>query len=474
MNGRIPPNALDAEAMVLSTILLDPEAFDEVEQVLRAEHFYSDANRLVYQAAQELRASGQPVDLVQVGGYLRSTGRIDQIGGMSYLAQLTDNTPATVTLLAHAKTIADKWRLRRLIAVGSEIAARGYGDPLDVPGFVQECEAAVYAVSQDMSRAVDTTAGIRDVIDECLTTLRAKRSRTEPTGLRTGFRGLDKRLGGLRAGRVYVAAGRPGMGKTSWLTQVSAAAAARDPGPVGVSLFSIEMPRKDIGDRLLAQDSAIDTRLIDTGIMKHDQFAQLVDSAARLAHWPIVVDDKAAITVSEMRSALRRHVRMLHPVKLGLIGVDYLQLVGTKDLPRGLSTNDQLERVMAGLVSIAKEFDAPLIVLSQLNRECEKRPDKRPIMADLRSSGSIEQDAYAVIFLYREDQYRAPGEEKDNTGEFIVAKARNGRTGTVKATFIASCTRYEDTGETDGAYDEFDEMFDSFEKGGSEYEVAYP
>lgn len=297
----------------------------------------------------------------------------------------------------------------------------------------------------------------------CVNEINARRQGLIARGIRTGFTGLDRKIGGLRSGRVYTAAGRPGMGKTSFLTQTIGKLSASDDVKRGSVMFSLEMPSEQIGERLISQESRVDTRNVEAGMLTPQQLADVTTAAQDISRWPLIIEDRPAITVPEMRSVLRRAVKALesnHGVRLGLVGIDYLQLVGTRDLPKGLNDNSALENIMKGLVSIAKEFDVPVILLSQLNRDCEKRPDKRPQLSDLRSSGSIEQDSHTVIFFHRDDVYRKPGEAKDRTAEFIIAKARSGRTGTVPMTFIDYCTRYENA-ELPEEHDEFADMFDS-------------
>jgi replicative DNA helicase len=448
---RTPPQDLDAEAVLLSAVILSSDALDRVASGLRPDHFYSNSNRRVYEAVCGLSESGKSVDLAAIAGWLRDRRRLDEVGGAPYLVRLMDHIPATARVEDHAQRVVDKWRLRRLIAEASSILAEAYEKVDDVSAFVQAAEARIYAAVEHLVRT-ETVETAHEVMKFCVDEIAKRRRGEAPLGLSTGFRSLDRRIGGLRGGRVYVAAARPGVGKTSFLTQVSSFVAQADLKGRGVVLFSLEMPRDQLGHRLLAQDAGIDTRGVESGVLTPRQWADLTDAATRIADWPLIIDDRGAITVAEIRSSLRRSARRLERefgVSLGLVGIDYLQLIGTHDLAKRLSPNDRLELVSGSLVNVSKEFDVPLLVLSQLNRDCEKRPNKRPQLSDLRNSGAIEQDAHTIIFLYRDDIYRKPDEQKDRTAELIVAKARGGRTGTVRLGYLEYCTRFEDNFDDD-------------------------
>lgn len=458
-SGRIPPSDLDAEALVLSAALLEPDHLLAAQEILQPVHFYADANARIFEACCALQAAGKPADLVGVSGYLRDAGRLDQVGGTPYIAQLANEIPAVASVVASARTIRDKFRLRRLIAVCQTVAAEGYAGVADAQAFIERAESDVYAISQDAIR-VESGAHIQDILTGCINELHRKRAGEIPSGKLTPYRGLNRLLAGLKRGTVTTVAARPGMGKTSFVTELLVGSAQDKSDARGGVFFSLEMPKDQIGNKLMSQSSLVDTRSVDTGMMNVTELQEVLDAANELRKLPIIVDDKPSITVTEIRSALRRHERALAPERLGLVAIDYLQLMGTTDLQRGMNTNDQIEHVMRGLCAIAKDFSVPVVLLSQLNREVEKRPDKRPNLGDLRSSGAIEQDSFNVIFLYREDQYRKPGEPKDNTGELIVAKARAGRPGTVKVEFIPKATKYVDVKEPADEFDEWGSRFD--------------
>ena len=446
----VPPNDLDAEAIVLSAVLYDPESFDRLSPLLHASHFYADCNRQIWIAAQALADAGKPTDVASVAGILRDRQQLDRVGGTPYLAQLYDTRHAT-DLESHAHRICDRYRLRSVIEEARSITAEAYGCPEDVPAFLQSAESRIYTAAGEQTRTV-TSESSREVMAGCVAEI-ARRFRGEkPVGHKTGFPGLDLRIGGLRDGRVYVAAGRPGSGKTSWLTQVIKSVATSTEEKRGVLFASLEMPRDQIGERIISQECMLDTRKVELGKLTQQEWFDLSKASSAIAEWPLIIEDRAALTASLLRSCIRRAAKRFekeYGCKLGLVCLDYLQLMGDGDLPRGLNDNSRIERQSAAIKDISKEFAIPFVLLSQLNRDCEKRPNKRPQLSDLRSSGAIEQDAHTIIFFYRDDMYKTEGQQKDRTAEFIVAKARGGRCGTVNAGFLAHCTKFEDLGELD-------------------------
>jgi replicative DNA helicase len=471
MTDLTPPSDMDAEGVVLSAAMLQPGAIDDCD-MLKPEHFYADANRRIWEAAIDLASQGKPTDPKALAGWLRDRKRLDQVGGTPYLAQLLEIPPETTKLADHARRIVDKWRLRRVIEEARTIQAEAYSVTGDAGEFVQSAESRIFAVAQDVA-ASSTLQSVKGVIADCVSEAAAKRRGDRPRGASTGFLSLDKRIGGLRGGRVYACAGRPGMGKTSFLTKVARTVARSESTKRGVYLASIEMPKEQIADRLIAQEAQLDTRMVEMAMFSNTQWRQYTDAASDLGALPIVIEDRGGLTLSLLRSSLRRGVRLLaneHGTELGLIGIDFLQLMGTEDLGRGIDTNTALERLTTGIAAIAKELDVPVVMLSQLNRECEKRPDKRPMMADLRGSGGIEQAAHTVVFFYRDDVYRKHGEAKDRSAEFIIGKCRGGRTGTVRLDYLEYCTEFLDKPDDDPE-DDFAAQWDDF---ADNSETKYP
>jgi replicative DNA helicase len=483
MPGRIPPHDLDAEAVVLSAILLSSEAFDQVQDILRAEHFYSDANRRIYEAVVELQSTGKPVDVVSVATWLRDRERLQQVGGTPYLAQLTDAIPAVAHVEAHARVVREKWRVRQLIATCQRFAAEGYGDCGEVQGFIDRAEQAVF----DIARIPESTAvrPVRDAIHGAFDILVAASKRGEGiTGIPTGFDRLDKKCAGLHKGDLYIVAGRPGMGKTSFVLNIAVNVASprrvrtsdqNDPlgsGDVeqpgwGVGFFSLEMPREQLASRLLSVEARVDVSRIRSGNIKHEDWNKLTDAAARIGRLPIWLDDTPALTLLDLRAKIRRLKADIArktgdgppAQELGLVAIDYLQLMqGRRDAG---SREQEISELSRGLKQLAKEMEVPVIALSQLNRSVETRTskDKRPQLSDLRESGAIEQDADTIIFIYRDEYYNQESTDR-GVAEIIISKQRNGPTGTVKVRFTPEHTRFDNLASGDYEFDEFDEFDD--------------
>jgi len=476
--GRVPPHDLDAEAAVLSAVLLSGEAFDEVNDVLRSEHFYSDANRRIYEAIVDLQGNGRPVDVVTVATWLRDRERLQQVGGTPYLAQLTDSIPAVAHAEAHARVVREKWRVRQLIATCQRFAAEGYGSYGDVQQFIDGAEQAVF----DIARVPESTAvrPVREAIHGAFDILVAASKRGEGiTGVPTGFDRLDRKCAGLHKGDLYIVAGRPGMGKTSFVLNIAVNVAsprrvrtgnANDPlgaGEVeqpgyGVGFFSLEMPREQLASRLLSVESRVDVSRIRSGSIRHEDWNKLTDAAARVGRLPIWLDDTPALGLLDLRAKIRRLKAEIgrrtdgpETQELGLIVIDYLQLMqGRRDAN---SREQEISELSRGLKQLAKEMQVPVMALSQLNRSVETRTtkDKRPQLSDLRESGAIEQDADTIIFIYRDEYYFQESPDR-GIAEIIIAKQRNGPTGTVKVRFTPEFTRFDNLAAEDYEFDEFD------------------
>jgi replicative DNA helicase len=476
--GRVPPHDLDAEGAVLSAVLTAVEAFDAVQEILRPEHFYSDANRRIYEGVVELQSSGRPVDLVTVAGHLRDKGRLGQVGGTPYLAQLTDGIPVAANVEDYAKSIREKWRLRQLISTCQGFAAEGYGDCGDIQTFVDRAEQAVF----DLARLPEgsTVVPVRDAIHRAFEVLsEASRRGGGITGIPSGFTQLDRKCAGLHAGDVYIVAGRPGMGKTAFVLNLAANVArprqsglpseqrdaygpAVDEPGYGVAFFSLEMPKEQLAARLLASEARVDLSRIRTGDIQADDWSKLTDAAARLGRFPIWIDDTPALKLLDLRAKIRRlkarverNEEEIRAQGLGLVVIDYLQLMqGRRDAN---SREQEISELSRGLKQLAKEMQVPVLALSQLNRSVETRTskDKRPQLSDLRESGAIEQDADAILFIYRDEYYFTDSPDK-GMAEIIIAKQRNGPTGIVRTKFTATYTRFDNLAPDEYEYDEFD------------------
>lgn len=466
--GRVPPHDLDAEAAVLSAILLDKQALDQVAEILKPFHFYSKANGRIYEASIELTMVGTPVDIVTVASWLRDREVLQQIGGASYLAQIADAIPAIAHVGAHARVVYEKWRVRQLIAQCQRIAAEGYGDVGLVQTFIDGAEQAVY----DLARSPDSTSvqPLSVVIKSAFEKITAAAERGDRiTGISTGYERLDAKTAGLHDGDLMIIAARPGMGKTSFVLnlgvnvasprQVSApgpgeaghGAQVREEPGYGVIVFSLEMPRDQVGTRIVCAEGRVDVGKLRRGFLQPDDWRRLTESASYLSSLPLWIDDTSAIGILELRAKVRRiQAEYNRPAtataperRLGLVVIDYLQLMKGRD---GASSREQeISEISRGLKGLAKELMVPVIALSQLNRAVETRTtkDKRPMLSDLRESGAIEQDADTIVFIYRDEYYNPETTSSAGIAELIIAKQRNGPTGKVLTRFTASCTRFD-------------------------------
>ncbi|HTN85558.1 MAG TPA: replicative DNA helicase [Sorangium sp.] len=465
--GRVPPHDLDAEAAVLSAIMLHRDALDRVLEILKAEHFYSEANSRIYEGAQELATAGTPIDIVSVASWLRDRERLAQVGGAAYLAQLADATPAVAHVAAHARVVYEKWRVRQLIATCQRVAAEGYGDVGVVQEFIDGAEQAVYQLARTPQGT--STQPIAQVLKAAFEQITAAAERGDRiTGISTGYEKLDAKTAGLHDGDLSIIAARPGMGKTSFVLNLAVNVASprtvSSPGPdqaghgierhepgFGAAIFSLEMPREQLATRMVCCEGRVDLGRLRQGFLQPDDWRRLTEAASFLSTLPIWVDDTPAITLLELRAKVRRiQAEYDRPPsdghsgrRVGLVVIDYLQLMKGRD---GVSSREQeISEISRGLKQLAKELKVAVIALSQLNRAVETRTtkDKRPQLSDLRESGAIEQDADNIMFIYRDEYYNPETTNHKGIAEIIVAKQRNGPTGKVLTRFTASCTRFD-------------------------------
>jgi replicative DNA helicase len=466
--GRVPPNDLDAEAAVLSAVLMRAAAFDVVQPMLAPEHFYSDANRQIFESFGELAASGRPVDILTVRSWLTDHDKLQRAGGSAYLAQILDSVPVAFNFEEYARIVREKWRVRQLIAECQRVAAEGYGAIDDPQAFIDAAEQAVYDIarSPESSSVHHVQDAVREVFDE----LNAAEQRgTTVTGTPSGITRLDRLTGGFNSGDLVIVAARPGMGKTALVLNMAVNVAAPraqqpepglfdapdpepDQGPAGVAIFSLEMPRKQLATRLLCAEARVDVAKLRNGGMQREDWVRLTAAAGFIARAPIWIDDTSDQTVLGMRAKVRR-IQAMYPGKLGLVAVDYLQLMSGN--PK-VNREQQIAEISRGLKKLAKDLEVPVVALSQLNRAVETRGrDKRPQLSDLRESGAIEQDADAVLFIYREEYYNKDDAAAEGLAELILAKQRNGPTGKVRVRFTKSCTRFDNLANED--YDAADD-----------------
>ena len=476
IEGRVPPHDLDAEAAVLSAVMLDTSALDKILEFLKPEHFYSEAHRRIFEAAIELRSVGQPVDVVQIGTWLKNRDRIGQIGGMSYLTELLNAAPAVANVAAYGRTIHEKWRVRQLIATCQRVAAQGYLDYGEAQQYIDGAEQSVYEIARTPeSSSVEKLLDVMKKSFKALTEAMQRGDRI--TGTPSGFERYDRLTAGLHPGDLTIVAARPGMGKTSFVLNVATNVASPrgrqlenapkgdesarwdEPG-VGVAVFSLEMPREQIANRMLCSEARVDVGKLRQGFLGPQDWSKLTQAASYLGSLPVWIDDTPSLSILELRAKVRRlqaefdrqddsgkKVR-----KVGLVMVDYLQLMRGRD---GVQSREQeISEISRGLKGLAKELHLPVIALSQLNRAVETRSEKskRPQLSDLRESGAIEQDADNIVFIYRDEYYNKESTTEPNVAELIIAKQRNGPTGTVKVRFDREYTRFDNL--ADGEYEE--------------------
>jgi len=444
---KVPPQNLEAEASVLGGILLENDAMDRVLEIVTPDLFYRESHRKVFRAMMELSDRSEPVDLITLSEFLRAKGELDAVGGTAYLASLANLVPTAANIAHYARIVREKGILRHLITVATEIATRGLEDQVNVEEFLDEAEKRIFDISE--KRIKPSFVFLGDMMNDSIKMVERLYERKEMvTGVPTGFNDLDKLTAGLQPADLIVVAGRPSMGKTAFSLNIAAHAALH--AGIGVAVFSLEMAKEQLGLRMLCSEARVDHSKVRSGHLAEREFPALVSAAGRLAEAPIYIDDTPAISILELRSKSRRLVRD-RDKKIGLIIVDYLQLM------RGMSMvqnrEQEISEISRSLKALAKELHVPVIAISQLNRRVEDRGDKRPMMADLRESGAIEQDADVIAFIYRDEVYNKDSTDQ-GTAEIIVAKQRNGPIDTIRLTFVNKITRFENYSQVEEFYHE--------------------
>lgn len=432
----MPPQNVEAEQAVLGSILLKADAFGNVLEILKTTDFYKDSHRIIYETMIDLFEKNEPLDLLTVSNLLRDKNKIEQIGGTIYLATLTSIVPVTANIASYAKIIREKSILRKLISVNTDIAARCYEEQNDIDILVDEAEQAIFDIAGTKSDQNFTP--IKSIVPKAFAAVEQLYKRKELiTGVPTGYAEIDKMTAGLQASDLIILAARPSMGKTSFAMNIAQHAALVE--KTGVAVFSLEMSKEQLVMRLLSSVGRIDSQRIRTGKLRSEDWPKLTRAVGMLSEAPMFIDDTPAISVLEMRAKLRR-LAAQHDI--GLVVVDYLQLM------RGRATienrTQEISEISRSLKALAKEHNIPVIALSQLNRGLENRTDKRPMMADLRESGAIEQDADVICFIYRDEVYNKSEDNPERgIAEIIIGKQRNGPTGVARLTFIKEFTMFE-------------------------------
>jgi replicative DNA helicase len=437
---QVPPHSVDAERSTLGGLMIDPQAWDKVSTLLTPDDFYEGDHRTIFRCMLLLGDQNKPLDIITLAESLESGGDLDAVGGIGYLSNLADQTPSAANVTAYAGIVAEKAVIRRLIDVGNKIAESGYRpEGRDGPTLVDEAEAMVFRIGDERpsmggpEQLQPLLAKAVNRIDELF------QNKGALTGLSTGFRDIDDITAGLQNSDLVVIAARPSMGKTAFAMNIAVSAIMSNDRPVIV--FSMEMPADSLVLRMLSSLGHIDQTKIRNGQLGDDDWPRLTAAVTMLNDKNLLIDDTAALTPNEVRSRSRRVAREFGAP--ALIIVDYLQLMrvaGTTENRTG-----EISEISRSLKAIAKEFDCPVIALSQLNRSLEQRPDKRPIMSDLRESGAIEQDADVIMAIYRDEVYREDAQK--GVAEIIILKQRNGPIGRKKLAFIGNLTKFEDLAE---------------------------
>lgn len=447
ITGKLPPHALDAEESILSSILYDHETILDLVEILTPKDFYKPAHAKIFEAATELFGRSEPVDLITLADHLKQKGQLDEVGGGTYLSRLTDTAPLSVNIQKHAEIIRDKASLRRLIETCSHIVNDCMEEQGSIASIIDTAESSIYDISN--AKVKPSFMRINELIERNMTTIEERTgSDKELTGLSTGFAQVDKLTFGLQKSDLILLAARPSMGKTALALNMARNVAVMEDKLVAV--FSLEMGCEQLSERLLTAEARINGSKIKSGSISAEDWERVTDAASVISQAPIYIDDTPNVSVMEIRAKLRR---LKSDKELGLVVIDYLQLMRGS----GASSERHLEiaEISRSLKGLAKEMNVPVLALSQLNRMLEQRADKRPMPSDLRESGSLEQDADIISFIYRDEVYNKE-ENNPNKGkaEVIIAKNRNGAVGTAHLTFIGKYTRFENAAIGDYAMPE--------------------
>ncbi len=431
--GRTPPYDEQAEASVLGAMLLDKSAITTAVEIIHAEDFYYDSHKAIFEGILRLYNKNEPADMITLSDFLKKNGQLEAVGGYTYLGRLTSGAGAVSNTEAYANIIKEKSTLRALIRAGGEIVEDSYRDDDDVGAIIEKAEKSIFDITQDNQRN-----GLMDMGEVMVTTFDVMQKRSENkgglTGLTTGFIDLDRKTSGMQKADLVLLAARPSMGKTALMVNIATNSALK--AGATVAMFSLEMSRNQLSQRILSSLSHVDLMKIISGDLTTEEWSKVIETMTYMNEMAIYIDDTAGITPLEVKAKCRR---LKAEKGLDLVVIDYLQLMEVGG--RAESRQQEISAISRQLKGIAKELDVPVIALSQLSRAPEMRADHRPILSDLRESGAIEQDADIVMFLYR-DEYYNPDTEKQGLGELIIAKHRNGPTGTVELLFKGEYTKF--------------------------------
>lgn len=432
--NKVPPHDLEAEQAVIGSMLTDKEAVISAIEALSSEDFYREDNRIIYSAILNLYNRGDAIDIITLKSELSSMGKLEAVGGLEYLAELPEKVPTTANVDKYIKIVEEKSTLRSLIKTANELITLGYDPTQEVEELMDNAEKKIFGVMQ--SRAQKTYSSMKDILVDTFVELEELYNRKEHvTGVPSGFIDLDYKTAGFHGSELILVAARPAMGKSAFALNIATNAAVRAKTPVAI--FSLEMSKEQMANRILCSEALVDSNKVRTGKIEDDDWTKLAEASGLLSEAQIFIDDTPGISIMEIRAKCRK---MKLEKDIGLVVIDYLQLVQGSS-KRAASREQEIAEISRSLKILAKEINVPVIALSQLSRAPEQRPDHRPMLSDLRESGSIEQDADIVMFLYRDDYYNQDSEKK-NVAEVILAKHRAGSTGTIELAWLGNYTKF--------------------------------
>ncbi|MGO8755554.1 MAG: replicative DNA helicase [Gallionellaceae bacterium] len=439
---KLPPHSVEAEQSVLGGILLDTSAWDKVADLIGEQDFYRFEHRLIYRNIVQLIEQAKPVDAITVAESLENHAELDKAGGLAYLGSLVQNVPSAANIRRYAEIVRERAIMRKLAEVGSEISTSAYNPAgRDANQLLDEAESRVFEIAEAGERGRQGFIRIPPLLSkvvERIETLYGRDNASDVTGLATGFTDLDRDTAGLQPGDLIIVAGRPSMGKTAFAINIAEHAALELNKPVAI--FSMEMGGTQLAMRMIGSVGKLNQHHLRTGRLEDDDWSRMTHALGRLNDAPIFIDETAALNALELRSRARRLHRQNNG--LGLIVIDYLQLMSAPASKASENRATEISEISRSLKALAKELQVPVMALSQLNRSLEQRPNKRPVMSDLRESGAIEQDADLILFIYRDEVYNADSPDKGKA-EIIIGKQRNGPIGKIELTFRGEYTRFE-------------------------------
>ena len=437
---RVPPHSIEAESSVLGGLLLDNTAWEKMSDLVSEADFYRYEHRLIFNSIHQLIGSDRPADVITVYEHLQAQGKAEETGGLAYLNALAQYVPSSANIRRYAEIVRERAILRKLVSVSDDIATSAMnpqGKPITT--LLDEAEQKIFNIGEEGSRMKQGFQTMDRLVVQLLDrVVEMSENPNDITGVPTGFIDLDRMTSGMQAGDLIVLAARPSMGKTALAINIAENVALNEGLPVAV--FSMEMGASQLAIRIVGSIGRIDQSRLRTGKLQDDEWPKLTEAVERLRQVSLSIDETPGLTPAELRASARRQARKCG--KLGLVVVDYLQLMSGSSSNDGENRATELGEISRGLKMLAKELQCPVIALSQLNRGVEQRTDKRPMMSDLRESGAIEQDADVIMFIYRDDYYNKDSKEP-GVAEIIIGKQRNGPTGTVKLTFLKPITKFE-------------------------------